>query len=131
MGAGTGYGTAVLASLAEHVTAVEPITELAEAAAENVSALGVTNAEVLRGDDEALGDARFDVVMLAAAIDAEPANLLARLKPGGRLVALMRRGPVGVAVRYISDDGVVRRESHFNATLPPLERKVSVESFVF
>ena len=131
MGAGTGYGTAVLASLASHVTGLELAPRLAEAAIANLAALGVANAEIVQGDIESLGDAQFDVVVLGAAIEGEPTDLLAHLKPGGRLVALVRRGLVGVAMRYTADRNGFKREPHFNANLPPLERKAPVDSFVF
>jgi protein-L-isoaspartate(D-aspartate) O-methyltransferase len=131
IGSGTGYGTAVLAALAYHVTGLESVPELAKAATANLASLGVINAVVVDGSAESLGDARFDVIILAAAIEGEPTDLLGRLKAGGRLVALVRRGPTGVATRYVADRDGFKREPHFNATLPPLERKVPVESFVF
>src|SRR5207249_862590 len=88
VGAGSGYQTALLATLASTVLAVERVEALARAAREVLEGLGVSNASVVIGDGT-LGwrpYAPFDAILVAAASPAVPAPLLEQLAPGGRLV---------------------------------------------
>ena len=88
VGAGCGYQTAVLASLCEHVYAMEYISSLAEGCRKNLARLGIENATVSCGDGT-LGWQQhqpFDIILVAAAAPEVPAPLLAQLAEGGRLV---------------------------------------------
>lgn len=88
VGTGSGYQTAVLASLARQVYSLERIPELAGAAARRLRELGFVNAEVRAGDG-CLGweeRAPFEGVMVTAAAADVPEALVRQLKPGGRLV---------------------------------------------
>jgi protein-L-isoaspartate(D-aspartate) O-methyltransferase len=88
IGTGSGYQTAVLASLAQQVYSLERIPELADAAARRLRELGFTNAAVCAGDG-CLGweeQAPFDGIMVTAAAADVPEALVRQLKPGGRLV---------------------------------------------
>jgi protein-L-isoaspartate(D-aspartate) O-methyltransferase len=92
VGTGSGYQAAVLALLAREVYSVEIVPELAERAAAALRALGIENVSVRIGDGrrgwpEA---APFDRIVLTAAPEAIPEDLLHQLAPGGRLLA-----PVG------------------------------------
>lgn len=94
VGAGSGYSTAVLASLASEVIGVEIVPELAERAGETLRRLGVANAEVRTGDAGAgtLG-APFDAIAVHAVAPRLPAALARDVRPGGRIVIpLARRG---------------------------------------
>jgi protein-L-isoaspartate(D-aspartate) O-methyltransferase len=91
VGCATGYSTAVLARLASSVTAVEAEPELAAAAREALQELGIANATVMqgaltRGAPEA---GPFDVILLNGAVPEVPDTLLAQLKEGGRLCAII------------------------------------------
>ena len=88
VGSGSGYSTAVLASLAAEVIGVERISELAERSREALGELDVANARVVTGDgSEGLaGEAPFDAIAVHATAPAPPRALLGQLAPGGRLV---------------------------------------------
>ncbi|NMA97169.1 MAG: protein-L-isoaspartate O-methyltransferase [Phyllobacteriaceae bacterium] len=131
VGAGTGYSTAVLAALAREVVGLEADARLAEIAQTNISRLTPSNAQIVSGDEAGLGDAQFEVILIEGAVDAIPDALLKRLTDGGRLVALIREGGVGVAtlVQRTGDD--FQREASFNASLPPLDPRPSGDVFVF
>jgi protein-L-isoaspartate(D-aspartate) O-methyltransferase len=103
--AGSGYSSAILAQLGEMVVVVENNDDLATKAQANWSEAGVVNAAVINAEP-LLGAPKqgpFDVIVIAAAIEAEPAALLKQLKDGGRLGAIVR---IGNAAR-----GVVWRRS--------------------
>jgi protein-L-isoaspartate(D-aspartate) O-methyltransferase len=96
IGAGSGYMAALLAHQAHRVITLEINPELAQMAHDNLKKAGVTNAEVrqLNGAIVSLGEGPFDVIMLSGSVALVPDVLLAQLKVGGRLVAIVGDEPV-------------------------------------
>ena len=104
IGAGSGYMAALLAHRAQQVISLEIDAELAQMARHNLKRAGVHNAEVRTGDGAAkLGQAvaggdplngPFDVIVLSGSVAEVPPALLAMLKTGGRLSAIVGVGPV-------------------------------------
>lgn len=93
IGTGSGYGAAVLAELAERVTTVEVVPELAETA-RVLLADHADHVEVVTGDGS-LGHpsaAPYDAISVTAAGPEIPEPLLDQLAPGGRLVMPVGRG---------------------------------------
>jgi protein-L-isoaspartate(D-aspartate) O-methyltransferase len=92
LGTGSGYQAAVLAAMGVEVYSVEIVPELAERAVANLEAAGSPpgSARVqVRAGDGWLGwpeAAPFDGIILTAAAPVIPEQLIAQLKPGGRLV---------------------------------------------
>jgi protein-L-isoaspartate(D-aspartate) O-methyltransferase len=88
VGAGSGYAAAVLAELAERVTTIERVPELAERARAALAAAGHPEVEVLVGDGSlgVPGRAPFHAIAVAAAAPRMPDSLYAQLVRGGRLV---------------------------------------------
>ena len=100
IGAGSGYMAALLAHKAQHVTSLETDPALAALATANLRRAGVMNASV-RTLDGAAGlpaDAPFDVILLSGSVAEVPPALLAQLKVGGRLAAIVGQLPVMRAV---------------------------------
>ena len=92
IGTGSGYQAVVLAAVVGQVFTVERIEELLRQARRRFRQLGLTNVRS-RHDDGKLGwpdQAPFDAIILTAAGDAIPSQVLDQLAPGGVLVA-----PVG------------------------------------
>lgn len=92
IGTGSGYQAAVLAALVPEIFTVERIEELLRQARRRFRQLGLTNVRT-RHDDGKLGwpdEAPFDGIILTAAGDTIPSQVLDQLKPHGVLV-----GPVG------------------------------------
>ncbi len=94
IGAGSGYQTAVLAEVAGEVYAIERLAPLAEGARALLARLGYTNVHPAIGDG-ARGwheQAPFQGILVAAAADEVPPELLGQLADGGRLVVPVGRG---------------------------------------
>ncbi len=92
IGAGSGYQSAVLAEVAGEVFAIERLAPLAERARATLARLGYANVRLAIGDG-ARGwheQAPFQGILVAAAADEVPPELLGQLADGGRLVV-----PVG------------------------------------
>jgi protein-L-isoaspartate(D-aspartate) O-methyltransferase len=95
IGAGSGYQTAVLASLAGKIFAIERIPNLATKAQERLQKLGFHNVS-LRCADGTNGwevYSPFDGILVAAGSPEVPQPLLQQLKTGGRLVIPIGHDP--------------------------------------
>lgn len=131
---GTGYSTAVLASLCEMVVGVEADEALAGKAQENLETLGVANAAVIAADPTAGAPSQgpFDVVFIAGAIAVEPAALLEQLKDGGRLAAIRHQGGVSRGVVWLKTGGAIAARAVFDAAARDvLPEFAAPKSFVF
>ncbi len=96
VGAGSGYMAALLAHKGQHVTSLEIEPELARLAADNLRRAGVLNATVREADGSKglAADAPFDAILLSGSVAEVPAALLAQLKIGGRLAAIVGEQPI-------------------------------------
>lgn len=96
VGAGSGFMAALLAHKAQHVTTLEIDPDLARFARTNLQRAGVMNATVVEADgtDGWRTEAPFDVIVLSGSVAEVPDTLLAQLKAGGRLVAIVGQEPV-------------------------------------
>ena len=94
VGTGSGYQAAVLARLAGEVYTIERVPVLARRARWTLRALGLENVHVLIGDGSLglLAHAPYDGIVVTAAAPSVPAEMLAQLAHGGRLVAPVGRG---------------------------------------
>lgn len=98
IGSGSGYQTAILASLGYEVYSIERLKPLAVKAEKILKNNGFTNARIIHGDGY-LGlaeNAPFDVILLTAAPETIPGRLIEQLDDNGRLVA-----PVGDTVQKL------------------------------
>ena len=88
VGTGLGYHAAILATLAREIYTVEIVEELGEQAQVRLDRMGFTNVELRIGNGEyGWPDfAPFDKILVCAASELAPAQLLMQLRPGGRMV---------------------------------------------
>ena len=88
VGTGSGYQAAVLAELTKNVYSIEIVEPLAEEARDRLQRLGYRNVTVRHGDGYHgwQSEAPFDVIIVAAAPDHIPQDLIDQLAPGGRMV---------------------------------------------
>jgi protein-L-isoaspartate(D-aspartate) O-methyltransferase len=96
IGTGSAFMTALLAHQAQRVVSLEINPELADMARTHLQKAGIRNAEVRQGDGAggAPADAPFDVIVLGGSVAEVPQVLLAQLKIGGRLVAVVGDEPI-------------------------------------
>ena len=104
IGTGSGYMAALLAHRAQQVITLEIEPALVETARRNLQKAGIYNAEVRQADGaanlaEAVSDngplrGPFDVIVLSGSVAEVPASLLALLKVGGRLSAIVGDEPM-------------------------------------
>jgi len=88
VGTGSGYQTALLASIVGQVFSVERVPLLFAQARDAIRAAGVANVSLLLGDGT-LGwrdYAPYDAIVVAAASPEVPGPLLEQLAPGGRML---------------------------------------------
>jgi protein-L-isoaspartate(D-aspartate) O-methyltransferase len=114
IGAGSGFMAALLAHRAQHVTTLEIEPELAALARANLHRAGVLNVAVLEADGSRghAAEAPYDAILLSGSVAEVPPSLLAQLKPGGRLAAIVGQLPVMRAVllqQRADGQGVERR----------------------
>ena len=112
VGAGSGYMAALLARKAQHVTTLEIVPELVRFASANLKRADVTNVSVLEADgaNGLPSEAPFDAILLSGSVAEVPQTLLAQLKPGGRLAAIVGFEPVmrALLITRSADGGLVR-----------------------
>jgi protein-L-isoaspartate(D-aspartate) O-methyltransferase len=134
VGTGSGYMTALLASLGRHVYSVEIRPEFTPAAAAKLAAHGIRNATLESGDAARGWDkhAPYDVMVLTGSVPVLPQAFQKSLKPGGRLLAVVGEPPV-MEARLITcrSAGAYNSIELFETCIPPLKNALQPERFVF
>ncbi len=96
IGTGSGHMAALLAHCCQQVISLEIEPELTELARNQLHRAGLHNVEVRLADGShgAPGDGLFDVILLSGSVAEIPPVLLAQLKVGGRLGAIVGHDPM-------------------------------------
>lgn len=124
IGTGSGYQAAVLAELVSQVFSIEIIPELAERAAKDLKRTGYDNVTTRQADGYYgwQEESPFDAIIVTAAADHIPPDLLKQLKAGGRMVI-----PVGsrfmlqhLVLVTKQDDGNILTEQLLPVNFVPL-----------
>ncbi|MEM8865156.1 MAG: protein-L-isoaspartate(D-aspartate) O-methyltransferase [Planctomycetota bacterium] len=123
VGAGSGYGAAVLAHLSAHVDTVERVPELAEEARQTLSKLGYANVSVHLADGS-LGwaeNAPFDAIIVTAGAKTLPVAYADQLAQGGRLIIPIGTVDAGQTMyRLTKQDDKLNAERLGNFSFVPL-----------
>ena len=133
IGTGSGYLTALLASLSGDVTSVEIDNALAGDAAQRLSRLGFANACVDVGDGaRGFGNDTYDVIVLTGSTPLLPERFFEQLAPGGRLFAVVGEAPV-MAARLVRVDVPEARVAIdlFETVVAPLVNALAPARFEF
>jgi protein-L-isoaspartate(D-aspartate) O-methyltransferase len=137
VGTGSGFLAACLGRLGAHVRSVEIFPDLAERATANLHTAAANNVIVEVADAFKLADVdRYDAIVLSGSLPTMgqlAADSFARaLKVGGRLFAVVGRGPAMQAVKITrTAQNDWQREELFETVIPPLVNAYQPSSFVF
>lgn len=120
VGAGTGYGTAVIAQFAGSVVALESDPALAARAKAHVA--GLANVKLVEGPLAAgvAADQPYDVILLEGRAEEVPSALLDQLADDGRLVAVVGETETAHACVYSKANGAVAVRQVFDASVTAL-----------
>jgi protein-L-isoaspartate(D-aspartate) O-methyltransferase len=134
VGTGSGYMTALLASLARHVYSVEIVPDLKSEAEAKLNAHGFDNVTLEAGDAAHgwLQHAPYDVIVLTGSTPVLAEGFANSLNAGGRLLAIVGEAPVMKArlVRCLQP-GVYETQDLFETCIAPLANAPQPERFVF
>jgi protein-L-isoaspartate(D-aspartate) O-methyltransferase len=134
VGTGTGYTTALLASLGGHVYSVDIVPEFTQSAAAKLSAHGISNV-TLESGDAARGWERhgpYDAIALTGSVPVLPEAFAKSLSPGGRLFVIVGEPPV-MEARLVTcvTQGAWNTIGLFETCIAPLRNAPQPERFVF
>ena len=133
IGCATGYSAAILARLGQTVVALEADPGLAAEATRTLQSLGADNVAVVEGELAAgyPGEGPYDVIVVEGAVAELPETLLAQLKDGGRLVAILAERGTGRGAVWRRTGGTIAHRDAFDATGPLLPGFDKKPGFVF
>ncbi len=130
--AGTGYSAAVMSRLVASVTALESDTALADLAKQALAQVA-PQVSVVIGDLKAgfPQNSPYDVILVDGAVSELPNGLKPQLADGGRLVCIVREGPVGRATLVTRSGDSYGSRQEFDAMTPMLAGFEKQPKFVF
>ena len=134
IGTGSGYVTALLASLAKHVTSVEINADLSAKAAQNLAKHTIQNVTLLVADG-ALGlpnQAPFDLIVYTGSCPIEPLGVRNQLAIGGALFIVLGTGPAmqAILIQRLSD-AAFKQDVLFETYVPELINAPQASTFEF
>ena len=132
VGTGSGYLTALLSHLCEHVTSVEIVPELLAFAEKNLAAHNVANITLSQGDAGSGWMGNYDAIVLTGSVPLQPDAFEKSLNPGGRLFAVVGEAPVMQArLTTCEAPGTFQRTTLFETCVAPLQNAPQPKRFVF
>lgn len=134
VGTGSGYMTALLASLSRHVHSVDIVPEFTVQARQKLAAHGIANVTLETGD-AARGwpnHAPYDAIVLTGSVPCLVPEIERQLTIGGRLLAVVGDEPVMTARRITRvSESAFSREGLFETCIKALRNAPHPERFVF
>ena len=134
IGTGTGYLTALLASLGTQVYSVDIVAEFTREAAARLARNQINNVSLETGDAARGWDrhAPYDAIVLTGSVPVLPDSFQLSLAPGGRLLAVVGEPPV-MEARLITcvGAGAYATIGLFDTYIAPLRNCLQPERFVF
>ena len=131
VGTGSGYVTALLASLAKQVISVDINPEMTRQAGEKLTAHGFKNVTLETGDAaRGWGHTPYDVIVITGSLPLLPDEFKHALKVGGRLLAIVGDPPaMGVVLITRVGESEWAEEILFETDLPALINAPQPERF--
>ena len=134
IGTGSGYLTALLASLAATVLSLECHADLLAQAHTHLQQAGIANVQLRQsnGVPNDLPQASFDAIVLTGSVAQVPTELLELLKAGGRLMAVVGEEPIMQATRFTrASHGDIHTQVMWDVVLPRLHGFAQAPAFQF
>ncbi len=134
IGTGSGYLTALLAAMSEHVYSVDIVPDFTRAAADKLASHGIRNVTVETGDAARgwASRAPYDAIVLTGSTPLLPRAFRESLNVGGRLFAIVGEPPVMAAELVTRITGeAYNSTSLFETCIAPLKNALEPERFVF
>ena len=133
VGTGSGFLTALISRLAEHVTSVELVQELSARAARSLASHHYDNVTLEVGDaSTGWGDQKYDAIILTSSVPLPPVTFYDMLKIGGRLFAIVGDAPAMHATQVTCvAPGVFETTTLFETSVAPLSHAPQPQRFVF
>lgn len=134
IGTGTGYQTALLATMCEHVTSVEIDEKLSKQAEMNLAMAGISNVALIKGDCFEFcraregQDGQFDVVLITGSMPQIDKTFLNMINIEGSVVGIEGNDPAMQVVVYRADGA---RRTLFETSVPRLINVDDKPSFTF
>ncbi len=134
IGTGSGYMTALLASLGRHVYSVDIAADFTRTAAARLAAHGISNVTLETGDAARGWDKHgpYDVIVLTGSVPVLPESFQQSLNPGGRLLAVVGAAPA-MHARLLTraGGGACHAVTLFETCTTPLKNALQLQRFVF
>ena len=133
VGTGSGYLTALMSRMAEHVTSVELVPELSARAARSLASHHFDNVTLEVGDaSRGWGKDKYDAIVLTGSVPMPPQSFYDILNVGGRLFAIVGDAPAMKAMLVTCvAPGVFETTTLFETSVEPLTNAPQPERFVF
>ncbi|KMO13137.1 protein-L-isoaspartate O-methyltransferase family protein [Methylobacterium platani] len=129
VGAGLGYGAAILHRLGVEVVALESLPGLAAAARERLGDGATVESGPL--DKGAAGRGPYDAILIEGQVEQRPQGLLDQLADGGRLACVQGQGRPAKATLWVRSGDAFGSRPLFDAVLPPLRAFAVEAGFAF
>ncbi|MDD2449080.1 MAG: methyltransferase domain-containing protein [Sulfurimonas sp.] len=121
IGSGSGWTTALLAYIvggSGSVVGVERVRELVEFGSANLKKYKFKNAKIVEaGDELGIPTEKFDRILVSAAADELPHELIEQLKPSAKLIIPIKSSIFEITKK---EDGSFESNEHYGFTFVPL-----------
>jgi len=132
IGTGSGYLTALLASLSSKVVSLECHADLLAIAKIQLQSAGLRNVELRQSNGVPQNLSPAEAIVLTGSVAHVPEELLKLLKPGGRLVAVVGEEPMMQATRFTrGSHGDIHSQVLWDLVLPRLHGFAQTPAFQF
>jgi len=133
IGTGSGFVTAVLATLSAEVTSIDIYDDFLDTAKRRLEDCGIENFELTNMDGtKSLPDQTFDAIAVTGSMQFLDQRLKNALNPGGRLFVVLGDAPAMTATRVTRiDANEWRSDTLFETDLPPLVNGALPPQFSF
>ena len=133
IGTGSGYVTACMANMANHVHSIDIYDDFLASAHQSLAKVNVPNVQLEKKDAFSSWEANknYDVIAITGSIPEYLPMFENLLKPGGRLFVIVGSNQVAHAMKVVREENDFIRSSLFETELKPLVGQEAKPTFHF